>query len=85
MEEETWSRRGWRGRGCILKIVIAKCGGGGYNFCMYFIIWGGGGGDKVLIHHTFLNPLPLPPPDINMNDSLSSLNLIKLQSPGILP
>ena len=47
MEEETWSRRGWRG-GCILKIVTAK-GGGGVQFS-YVIISGG----KVLMHHTFL-------------------------------
>ena len=48
MEEETSSRRGWRGRGCILKSVIAK-GGGGLQF-LYVIIWEG---VKVLIHHTF--------------------------------
>ena len=47
MEEETWSRRGWRGGGCILKIVTAK--GGGVQFS-YVIILGG----KVLMHHTFL-------------------------------
>ena len=35
MEEETWSRRGWRVGVCILKIAIAKGeGGGGYKFHM---------------------------------------------------
>ena len=37
MEEETWSRRGWRGGG-ILKIVIARGGGGGGTIfiCNYY-------------------------------------------------
>ena len=42
MEEETWSRRGWRKGGCILNIVIAKGGGERYNCHMEFFFWGGG-------------------------------------------
>ena len=47
MEEETSSRRGWRGRGVHFKICY--CQGGGVQF-LYVIIWEG---IKVLIHHTF--------------------------------
>ena len=51
MEEETWSRWGWRvgGGGCIYKIVIAK--GGTIFLCNYL-----GGGSFDTPH--FSEPLP---------------------------
>ena len=54
MEEETWSRRGWRVGVRILKIAFAR--GGGVQIS-YVIILGG----KVLIHQTFLSTPPPPP------------------------
>jgi len=74
MEEETYSRMGWKegGRGCILKIVIAK--GGGVQFS-YVITLGG----KVLIHHTLLKT-PAPHWDVINERSIKISHCS--QSPG---
>ena len=69
MQEETWSRRGWRVGVCILKIAIAKGEGGGVQI-PYGIILGGKVlihqafllGGKAVIHQAFLTPPPPTPP-----------------------
>ena len=81
MEEETWSRRGWRvggGGRCILKTVIAKEWGGGTIFiCNYFV------GGKVLIHHTFLKT-PAPLWDVINDPSLTlKITLYQFSAPNV--
>ena len=76
MERETWSRRGGGLGRCIFKIVIAKAGGGGYNFHLYLIFFLGGGNFDT---PHFSDP---PPPlwDVINDQSLKRLINRKLVS-----
>ena len=76
MEEETYSRRGWNGRGGgggggILKNVIAK-GGGQFSYVIIL-------GRQVLIHHTRLKT-PAPHWDVINKRSIKISHCS--QSPG---
>ena len=65
LQQETWSRRGWRGRGCILTIVIAK---EGYNFYMIHLLPPTPTRNKRTVpKHEIINTHPSPPSYIPRN------------------
>ena len=80
MEEETWSRRGWRvGGGGEVHFKNCYCQGrGGTIFiCNYFV------GGKVLIHHTFLKT-PAPLWDVINDPSLTlKITLYQFSAPNV--